>query len=335
MNTTPSSPQLPLPEQWVGIDVSKAYLDVAIEPSAQQQRYSNTATGIAQLLQLLSALPVALVVLEATGGQEHPAVEAIAQAGMAVVVVNPRRVREFAKAIGKLAKTDQIDAQVLARFGQAVRPEVRPLATEPLRELQELVSRRQQVMEMMSAERNRHSAARSVSARAQIERHIEWLQQEVKRLDEQIDQQMQQSEQWQQQQAILRSLPGVGVVTASTLIALLPELGALSRQQIAALVGVAPLNCDSGQMRGKRFTAGGRSSVRSALFMAAFVATRFNPTIAAFYQRLLQAGKPKKVALVACMRKLLVILNALLKHNQRWQAPEPTGNITDWSAATT
>ena len=308
-------------QQWVGIDVSKAHLDVHLEPEGKQWRSANDASGIAEIVQALSLVPVALVVLEATGGMEQAIAQAAAEAGIAVVVTNPRRVRDFAKAIGKLAKTDRIDAKVLALYGQAVRPEVRSLASESARDLQELVLRRQQVTEMVSAERNRRSSARSERARTQIDRHIDWLKEELKQLDVQIQAQLESSQQWQQQQALLQSVPGVGAVTSRTLIALLPELGKLSRQQIAALVGVAPINCDSGQLRGKRFTMGGRSTVRSALFMAAFVASRHNPVIAPFYQRLLEQGKPKKVALVACMRKLLVILNAMLKQNQPWQAP--------------
>jgi transposase len=261
------------------------------------------------------------VVLEATGGLEQAVTITLNQAGIAVVVSNPRRVRDFAKALGKLAKTDRIDAQVLARYGEAVRPEVRVLASDTAQELQALVLRQQQLVEMVSAERNRKSSARSGRSRAQIDRHIEWLQEEVKVLDEQIQTQVNQSQQWQQQQAILQSVLGVGVVTASTLIALLPELGTLTRQQIAALVGVSPFNCDSGKSQGKRFVMGGRSSVRSVLFMAALVATRCNPVIRTFYQHLLSQGKVKKLALVACMRKLLVILNAMLKQNQLWQPP--------------
>ena len=305
-------------EQWVGIDVSKATLDVHLEPSGRHWSSVNTGAGIAELLDQLRTLDISLVVLEATGGMERAVTQALAQTGIAVVVVNPRQVRDFAKAIGKLAKTDRIDAKVLARYGQAVRPPVRSLASQAARELQELVTRRQQLVEMISAERNRRGSCHSSSARAQIDRHIEWLNEEVKQLDEQIQAQLNQSQQWQQQQQILQSVPGVGKVTASTLIALLPELGQLSRQQIAALVGVAPINCDSGKMRGKRFVMGGRAAVRSALFMAALVATRFNPVIAAFYHRLLERGKARKVALVACMRKLLVMLNSMLKHNLFW-----------------
>lgn len=309
--------------QWVGIDVSKATLDVCVEPSGKQWCSPNDASGIEEIITTLSEDAVALVVLEATGGMEQAVTQALAQAGIAVVVTNPRRVRDFAKAIGKLAKTDRIDARVLARYGQAVRPQVRPLASEEAQELQALVTRRAQLVDMIAAERNRKSAARTSRAKDQIDRHIEWLNQEVKQLDEQIQAHLQQSQQWQQQQQILQSVPGVGKVTASTLIALLPELGQLSRQQIAALVGVAPVNCDSGKMRGKRFVMGGRATVRSVLFMAALVATRWNPKIQAFYNHLLAQGKAKKVALVACMRKLLVMLNAMLKHNQHWQPPAP------------
>lgn len=315
-------------EQWVGIDVSKAHLDVFVHPQGQHWRTANSESGITQTMQALSTLKVALVVLEATGGLEQAITTALSQAGIAVVLSNPRRVRDFAKAIGKLAKTDRIDAQVLARYGEAVRPEVRALASAAAQELQALVLRRQQLVEMVSAERNRRSSARSERAQAQIDRHLEWLHEEIKNLDEPIQAQLNQSQQWQQQQGILQSVPGVGVVTASTLVALLPELGQLSRQQIAALVGVAPINCDSGKRRGKRFVMGGRSAVRGVLYMAALVATRFNPVIQAFYQRLLTRGKPKKLALVACMRKLLVILNAMLKHKQSWQPQRPAAAQT-------
>lgn len=306
-------------QQWVGIDVSKAHLDVYLHPLGKQWRSPNNALGIVEVIQALASVAVVLVVLEATGGMEQALTQSLSQAGIAVVVSNPRRVRDFAKALGKLAKTDRIDAAVLARYGEAVKPEVRALASEAARVLHELVTRRQQVVEMLSAERNRRSAARSEQGKAQIDRHIEWLKEEVSVLEEQIQLHLNQSQQWQQQQAILQSVPGVGIVTASTLIALLPELGCLSRQQIAALVGVAPINCDSGKMRGKRFVIGGRSAVRSVLFMAALVATQFNPVIRVFYQRLLAQGKAKKLALVASMRKLLVILNAMLKHHQLWQ----------------
>lgn len=306
-------------KQWVGVDVSKAYLDVYVHPQGKQWRCSNNAAGIAEIVQALAAFQVALVVLEATGGMEQAISQALCDAGIALVVSNPRRVRDFARALGKLAKTDRIDAMVLARYAQAVQPEVRALASEATRELQELVRRRQQLVELLSAERNRRSSAQSQRTKEQIERHIQWLREEIKTLDEQIQAQLNQSRQWQHQQMVLQSVPGVGVVTASTLIALLPKLGYLNRQQIAALVGVAPINCDSGQMRGKRFVTGGRSPVRSVLFMAALVSTRFNPVIQGFYQRLLAQGKAKKVALVACMRKLLVMLNAMLKHDQPWQ----------------
>ncbi len=306
-------------EQWVGIDVSKADLDVFVYPQGKQWRSSNSDSGIIETVETLALFNVALVVIEATGGLEQGVTNALSQAGVAVVVSNPCRIRDVAKALGKLAKTDRIDAQVLARYGEAVRPEVRAIASEAAKELQELVVRRQQVVEMVSAERNRKSSARSERSKAQIDRHIEWLTEEVKHLDKQIQAQLHQSDSWQQQQAILQSVPGVGVVTASTLIALLPELGVLTRQQIAALVGVAPINCDSGKMRGKRFVAGGRSSVRSVLYMATLVATQFNPVIRAFYQHLLAQGKAKKLALVACMRKLLVTLNAMLKNHQPWQ----------------
>ena len=303
-------------EQWVGIDVSKATLDVYVHPQGQAGQSANTEAGIAELLKRLAPVQVALVVMEATGGLEQPVAHALTGAGLGVVVTNPRRVRDLAKAISQLAKTDRIAAQVLARFGELVRPEVRALATESAQALQELVTRRQQLVELVSAERNRRSSSRTAPGRETIDR---WLREEIKGLDEQIQAQLQQSQIWQAQQALLQSVPSVGVVSTSTLIALLPELGRLTRQQIAALAGVAPTNCDSG----KRLVMGGRSAVRTGLYMATKVSTRHNPTIRGFYPHLLAQGNPKPLALIACLRKLLVILNAMLKQNQAWNPPMP------------
>jgi transposase len=308
-------------DQWVGIDVSKRYLDIYIRPAGQLFQVSNQPLGMAELLTQLQAYPIQLIVVESTGGMERLVVETLSKAGLSIVVVNPKRVRDFAKATGKLAKTDKLDAQTLAHFAEAIRPEVRAMASEAAQALQDLVSRRQQLVEMLSAEQNRRSGARGHTSRADIDSHIEWLQERIKALDSDIQAQLEQSQQWQKQVDLLQTVPGVGKVTASTLIALLPELGQLTRQKIAALVGVAPMNADSGQMQGKRLIVGGRATVRSALYMATLVATRHNPIIKAFYERLLSKGKPKKVALIACMRKLLVILNAMLKHQQPWQPP--------------
>jgi transposase len=306
-------------KQWVGIDVCKRRLDVNLRPQAIDIGFTNDASGIESLIQKLQLYDIGLIVLESTGGLERNAVAELRRAGFAVVVVNPKRVRDFAKATGRLAKTDRIDAQVLAHFADAIRPQVREMASEDAQVLQDLVSRRQQLVEMLSSERNRLSSVRRPKGREDIEAHIEWLKERIKGLDEQIRTQLNASEQWQAQVELIQTVPGVGKVTSSTLIALLPELGKLTRQEIASLVGVAPINFDSGQTKGKRRIAGGRASVRAALYMATLVATRHNPLIRVFYDRLVQAGKCKKVALVACMRKLLVILNAMLKSLKPWQ----------------
>ena len=306
-------------KQWVGIDVCKRRLDVNLRPQAIDIGFTNDPSGIESLIQKLQLYDIGLIVLESTGGLERNAVAELRRAGFAVVVVNPKRVRDFAKATGRLAKTDRIDAQVLAHFADAIRPQVREMASEDAQALQDLVSRRQQLVEMLSSERNRLSSVRRPQGREDIEAHIEWLRERIKGLDEQIRIQLNASEQWQAQVDLIQTVPGVGKVTSSTLIALLPELGKLTRQEIASLVGVAPINFDSGQTKGKRRIAGGRASVRAALYMATLVATRHNPLIRVFYDRLVQAGKCKKVALVACMRKLLVILNAMLKSLKPWQ----------------
>jgi transposase len=240
------------------------------------------------------------------------------QAGFPVVVINPRQSRNFAKATNQLAKTDKVDAKILAFFGEALRPEIRTMAAEETRQLNDLVTRRRQIVEMLTAERNRLASIRG-KAREDIEANIEWLNQRLKGIDEQIAQQIKESTLWTEQQAILTSVPGVGLVVASTLLSSLPELGTLTTKQISSLVGLAPMNCDSGQMRGKRRITGGRASVRAVLYMAALVAVRYNPVIRAFYDRLLARGKLKKVALTACMHKLLIILNAMLKQKTVWR----------------
>jgi len=303
---------------YVGIDVSKSSLEVAVRPTDERWRVANDERGIEQISSHLRELGPALIVLEATGGLEVPLASALACAQQPVAVVNPRQVRDFARATGKLAKTDLLDAQVLAHFAEAVCPEPRPVPDERLQALSALLARRRQVMEMLTMERNRlHSARREV--RERIKEHIAWLQKELESLDQDLSRSLRALPLWREQDDLLRSVPGVGRVTSLTLLAELPELGQLNRKQIAALVGVAPLNCDSGVLRGRRTIWGGRSQVRSALYMAALVATRHNPVIAAFYQRLCGAGKEKKVALVACMRKLLTILNAIVKHRTPWR----------------
>ena len=305
---------------YVGIDVSKHWLDVGIRPAGRAERLAHDEAGIEAVVVQLGAVAPERIVLEASGGLELPLVAALAAAALPVVVVNPRQVRDFARATGRLAKTDALDAQVLAHFAEAVRPELRPLPDAETQALRDLVARRRQLVAMLVAERQRRRAARA-AVRPGIEAHIAWLQQARAQLDDQLQTSVQLSPHWRAQDQLLRSVPGVGPQLARTLLAQLPELGQLDRRRIAALVGVAPYNRDSGQWRGQRRIWGGRASVRAALYMSALVASRHNPVIRDFYQRLLARGKPKKSALTACMRKLLVILNAILKTNTPWQAP--------------
>ena len=303
--------------RFVGIDVSKAQVDVAVRPTGKRWTLPYDETGIEGLIPQIVDLEPALVLLEATGGLELPLVAALAAAALPVVVVNPRQVRDFAKATGTLAKTDTLDAAVLAHFADAVRPEVRPLRDAETQALNSLTARRHQVMTMLVSEKNRlGSAIGAVSPR--IEAHIAWLEQELSDLDKGLRQTLRQSPVWREKDDLLRTVPGVGEQLSLTLLANLPELGTLNRREIAALVGVAPYNRDSGTRRGKRAVWGGRSRVRAVLYMGALVATRHNPAIRDFYQRLLASGKPKKLALVACMRKLLVILNSMLKNGSPW-----------------
>ena len=303
---------------FVGIDVSKAQLDVAVRPDGRFA-VSNDDAGIAQVIERLSAGPPTLVVVEATGGFEMPLAGALAAAGFPVVVVNPRQVRDFAKATGRLAKTDALDAQTLAHFAEVIRPELRPLPDEQTQALAAILARRRQLVEMLTAEKNRLGSAPK-PVRKSLRTHIAWLERELSHTDSDLAQAIRESPVWHEKDELLRSTPGVGPVLTTTLLADLPELGRLTGKQIAALVGVAPLNRDSGTFRGKRTVWGGRAQVRGALYMAALVASRFNPVIRAFYQRLCTAGKAKKVALTACMRKLLIILNAMLKHRTPWRA---------------
>ena len=305
---------------YVGIDVSKHWLDVGIRPAGQAERLANDEAGIEVCVARLGAVAPERIVLEASGGLELPLVAALAAAALPVVVVNPRQVRDFARATGRLAKTDALDAQVLAHFAEAVRPELRALPDAETQALRDLVARRRQLVAMLVSEGNRRRAA-GPALRPGIEAHIAWLQQARAQLDDQLQTSVQLSPHWRAQDQLLRSVPGVGPQLARTLLAQLPELGQLDRRRIAALVGVAPYNRDSGQWRGPRRIWGGRASVRAALYMSALVASRHNPVIRDFYQRLLAKGKPKKSALTACMRKLLVILNAILKTNTPWQAP--------------
>ncbi len=303
---------------FVGIDVSKAHLDIAERPSGERWQVDNTVEGIGLLVEKLSQLDPTLIVLEATGGLEMAAAGAMAAASLSVAVINPRQARDFAKSLGRLAKTDKIDALVLARFGEAVRPEPRPMPTEQAIRLQALLVRRRQLIEMLVAEKNRLYLTHS-TVQPRLREHIVWLEEELDELDQDLKEQLQQSPIWREKDDLLRSVPGVGAVTATTLLAELPELGQLNRKQIAALVGVAPFNCDSGNMRGKRAIWGGRACVRNALYMATLSASRYNPVIRAHFQHLSRQGKPPKVALVACMRKLLTILNAMLHTMKAWQ----------------
>lgn len=303
---------------FVGIDVGKAYLDVATRPAGTHERLPNDEEGVARLADRLRAARPTLVVLEATGGLEVPVTAASATVGLAVAVVNPRQVRDFAKAVGQLAKTDALDAQLLARFAEVVRPEPRPLPDADAQALSALLTRRRQVIAMLVAEQQR--LATTVAAlRPRVEAHIAWLRQERDELDRQLRDRVRGSPAWREDDDLLQSVPGVGPVLATTLIADLPELGRLNRKQIATLVGVAPLNCESGILRGRRIVWGGRAQVRAALWMGTLVAVRHNPVLRQFYGRLVAAGKPKKLALTACMHKLLLILNALLRQRVRWQ----------------
>jgi transposase len=302
---------------FVGIDVAKASLEVAVYPAATRWTVGDPEAEVATLVDRLGALTPTLIVLEATGGLERPCVAALAAAGLPVVVVNPRQVRDFAKATGQLAKTDEIDAAILAHFAAAVQPPVRPLPDAATQTLAALITRRRQLVGMLTAERNRLSCAPPV-LRKELATHIRWLERRLQALDTDLDQAIRQSPCWRVQEELLRSVPGVGPIVARTLLAQLPELGTLSAKALAALVGVAPLNRDSGQFRGRRMVWGGRGTVRAVLYMGTLAAVRFNPVLRGFYLRLRTAGKLPKVALTACMHKLLTILNAMLKHQQRW-----------------
>jgi transposase len=305
------------PEIFVGLDVSKNWLDVAVHESVEGFRVGNTAAGIASLLERLRALKPSLIVLEATGGFEMLVVAELSRARWPVVVSNARRIREFARATGRLAKTDKLDARVLAHFAAAVRPPARRLPDEAEEQLTALLTRRTQVVDMLTVEKNRLVTVRA-EMRSSIEIHIQWLIQNLKDLDQAIGDAVKGSPVWREKDALLQSVPGVGPITSATMLGMLPELGQLNRQEIAALVGVAPLNKDSGKKRGKRRVYGGRAPVRRVLYMATLAARKFNPRIKAFYELLLQHGKEKKVALTACMRKLLVILNAMVRTRQHW-----------------
>jgi transposase len=305
--------------RFVGIDVSKDHLDVHVRPDDRQQRFRYDNDGLAALVKMQIELSPNRIVIEATGGYEQAVVATLAAHELPVVVVNARRVRDFARATGHLAKTDRLDAAVLSDFGEKLRPQLRALPDEGREELKALLVRRRQLVDMITAEKNRQATA-SKRIRRHIQTHIDWLQKRLSEIDHDLAGTIQKSPMWKAKDDILQSTPGIGPTTSTTMLAALPELGSLNRHTIAALVGVAPMNKDSGKLRGRRVIQAGRHSVRTVLFMATLVATKHNPVIGAFYQRLLAAGKPKMVAITACMRKLLTILNSMLKTNSHWNS---------------
>lgn len=304
---------------FVGIDVAKAWVDVAVVPTGHRQRVGTDAAALDGLVQALVTLAPTVIVVEASGGYESALVSACGVAGLPIVVVNPRQVRDFAKALGRLAKTDTIDAEVLALFGERVRPPVRPLRDPETQVLSALLQRRRQVLDMLIAERQRRAQATAAPVVQSLDDHIRYLAARLKAVDGELQTALKASPLWRVKEQWLRSVPGVGPTTALTLLCDLPELGQLSRRQLAALVGVAPINRDSGVLRGTRTTWGGRATVRTALYMATIAAVRCNPVLRTFYQRLRAAGKRPKVARIATVHKLLTILNAMVKHQTAWQ----------------
>jgi transposase len=302
---------------YVGVDVAKGTLDLAVSNSQETRQFSNNHEGITQAIQYIASLQPAGIILEATGRLEMPLAAGLQTNCLPVVIINPRQVRDFARATGALAKTDAIDARLLALFGLRIRPEVRPLPDKQAREMTSLLARRRQLMEMLVAEQNRLSRA-DEDIQPGIKDHIKWLKKALSDINTSLEHRIQDNPSWHEKDCLLKSVPGIGRVVSTTLLIELPELGRLNRRKIAALVGVAPLNRDSGTMRGKRTVWGGRAKLRATLYMAALVATKRNPVIAAFYQRLLDAGKVKKVALVACMRKLVTIVNAMMRAMTAW-----------------
>lgn len=304
---------------FIGIDVAKDRLDVNIQPSGEIFDVARDEPGLAELVRRLQSRGVALIALEATGGYEVVVAATLAAAGLPVAVVNPRQIRDFARATGRLAKTDALDAHTIAVFAARVQPAARPVADAQARELGDLVTRRRQLVEMLVAEQNRRRVVELPALRRRLDAHIRWLERAVRELETDIDTTVRSSPLWRATDDLLRSVPGIGPITAHTLIADLPELGHLGRRKIAALVGVAPINRDSGKLRGRRMIAGGRSPVRNVLYMATLSAIRHNTVIATFYRRLIDAGRPGKLAVTAAMRKLLVILNAILRDQRPWQ----------------
>lgn len=306
-------------ELFAGIDVAKDRLDVFVRPSNIQKDFPNNEEGRTELARLLAGMEPAIVVLEASGGYEIPVVEVLVLRNLKVVVINPRQVRDFAKATGKLAKTDAIDAAVIARFGEVIRPEVRPLKDMDAQQLQAFIARRRQLVEMLVQEKNRLQIAPSWT-RPDIEAHIAWLTECIDKVGKDISALIKKTPLWREKEDLLKTFKGIGPVNACTLLARLPELGQLNRKKIAALAGLAPINRDSGKYRGRRTIFGGRADVRAALYMAALSAVRHNPVIKTFYDRLIHAGKLRKVALTACMHKVLIILNAMVRTNTPWCA---------------
>ena len=315
MQASPSSSLV-----FVGIDVAKDHLDVHLRPSGEAFRLARDADALEELAGRLVGLAPELIVLEATGGFEVAVAAALAGVGLRLAVVNPRQIRAFARAVGRLAKTDRLDAEVIALFAERVRPQARAIPDAQMRALADLVARRRQIIDMITAESNRQRQTHDLRLQSSLERHLAWLQHELGEIDRHLDGTVRGTPAWRETEDLLASVPGIGPITARTLIAELPELGLLDRRRIAALVGVAPINRDSGAMRGRRMIMGGRTTVRNALFMAPVSAARWTPAIRIFYQRLVQAGRPAKIARIACMRKLLTILNAILRDRRPWKA---------------
>lgn len=304
-------------QTYAGVDVSKDYLDVTIVDSDKTWRFANNQAGIKKIIKVFKGMTSVMVVFESTGGLELSFWLALTKAGIDGAPINPRQIRNFAQAKGQLAKTDNIDAQIIAQYGRAMRPHPHPIPDT--QELKELMARRSQIVEMIASEKNRLKTARQKLIKQDIQSHVDWLQKRLHDADRELIQAIDDNPILQEKARLLRSTPGVGPTTTAALLVQLPELGTLNRHEIAALAGVAPLNRDSGRMKGKRIVWGGRASVRGILYMSTLVATRYNPTISVFYQRLCAEGKAKKVAIIACMRKLLIILNSMIKHKTLWQ----------------
>jgi transposase len=313
--------------QWVGIDVSKATLDIYLRPMGKAMKVANTEIEISTLVEQLKSYNLNLIVLEATGGLETELIIQLQAAQLPVALINPRQGRDFAKATGRLAKTDAIDAQILAHFGEAMKPQVLAIESEEARQLSELISRRRQLVEMQTAEKNRRARARG-KALADIEAHLDYLDKRLEQINSEIEQLTQTNSQFMDKVNLLKTTPGIGQVISTTLVCDLPELGQLTAKQISRLVGVAPMNHDSGQHKGKRMIQGGRGHVRASLYMGAVVAIRHNPVIKAFYTRLVERGKSKKLALTACVHKMLVILNAMVRDNLPWRVTDESATVS-------